>query len=275
MKKLLCLVLCLIMIIPASVSLAEGKIDRIVVTVTVPKAGTKASTAPIVKLDAGSHCQIVGTAWVADDFSTILPASTVFQGGKKYHILVLVTPDSGYQFNSSINFGTRNGILNNSINPFLYDANTLCYVIDTTVIADQVSASGGVYKLNHSKLTATLIKPADKNEKKLNVPNTVSANGKKYNVTEIKSGACKGMKKLTTLTLGTNVKKIGSQAFANCKKLNKSTIKNAKMAKSGFGSKCFSGIKSKASFKVPKSALKKYKDWIIKNAKAPKNSKIK
>ena len=98
---------------------------------------------------------------------------------------------------------------------------------------------------------------------------------KTYKVTEIKSGACKGMKKLTTLTIGSNVRKIGSQAFANCKKLNKITIKNAKMTKSGFGSKCFSGIKSKASFKVPKSALKKYKDWIIKNAKAPKNSKIK
>ena len=82
------------------------------------------------------------------------------------------------------------------------------------------------------------------------------------------------MKKLTTLTLGTNVKKIGSQAFANCKKLNKITIKNANMTKSGFGAKCFSNIKAKAAFKVPKKMVDKYKDWIIKKAKAPKTVKV-
>lgn len=275
MKKLLCLVLCLIMIIPASISLSESKINSITVTITVPKAGTKTSTAPVVTVAAGNHCSLKGAVWLTDDFTDELPGSTVLQGGKKYHIGLMIVPDDGYEFANPLNFRIGNGTFNNSFTPVLWDDGSLDFVVDVMILADQVTASGGVYKLNHSKLTATLIKPADKNAKKLNVPNTVSANGKKYKVTEIKSGACKGMKKLTTLTLGTNVKKIGSQAFANCKKLNKITIKNAKMAKSGFGSKCFSGIKSKASFKVPKSALKKYKDWIIKNGKAPKNSKIK
>lgn len=275
MKKLLCLVLCLIMIIPASISLSESKINSITVTITVPKAGTKTSTPPVVTLDAGNHCSLIGAVWITDDYNDVLPENIVLEGGKKYHIGVMVEPAAGYEFANPLGYRIVNGTFNHSFQPELYDNGSLDFVVDVMILADQITVSGGVYKLNHSKLTATLIKPADKNAKKLNVPNTVSANGKKYKVTEIKSGACKGMKKLTTLTLGTNVKKIGSQAFANCKKLNKITIKNAKMAKSGFGSKCFSGIKSKASFKVPKSALKKYKDWIIKNGKAPKNSKIK
>ena len=142
-------------------------------------------------------------------------------------------------------------------------------------VVNQITVSGGVYKLNHSKLTATFIKPSNKNAKKLTIPNTVSANGKKYKVTEIKAKACSGMKKLTTVTIGANVKKIGAQAFAKCKKLGKITIKNAKMAKGGFGSKCFSNIKAKATFKVPKKMVEKYKDWIMKKGKAPKDSKVK
>lgn len=142
-------------------------------------------------------------------------------------------------------------------------------------VVDQVTVSGGVYQLNHSKLTATFTKPANKNAKKLNIPKTVSANGKTYNVTEIKSKACKDMKKLTTVTIGANVTKIGAQAFAGCKKLSKITIKNAKMAKKGFGSKCFSKIRAKATFKVPKKMVEKYKDWILKKGKAPKDAIVK
>ncbi len=146
---------------------------------------------------------------------------------------------------------------------------------DKAVVVDTVTVSGGVYKLNHKKLTAVFTKPKDKNAKSLKIPDTVKANGKTYKVTEIKSGACKGMKKLATLTIGKNVAKIGSKAFSDCTKLKKITIKCASMAKGGFGSKCFSKINEKAVFKVPKKMLKKYEEWIIKKGKAPKGCKIK
>ncbi|MBR6442975.1 MAG: leucine-rich repeat protein [Clostridia bacterium] len=277
MKKLLCLFLCLLLIVPAAVSLADNTITSIILTITPPKAGSTTSTNPVVTVPSDCHYKIYGTYWITDDFEDVLPGNIVLEGGKTYHIGVSLTADSGYEF-APVKAYITNGVYNAAFTPIVYNGGRdLDMVVDVTVpkpIVDQVTVSGGVYKLDHSKLTATLISAADKNAKKLTIPNTVSANDKTYKVTEIKSKACSGMKKLTTVTIGANVKKIGAQAFAKCKKLSKITIKNAKMAKSGFGSKCFNGIKSKATFKVPKKMLEKYKEWIIKNGKAPKNSKI-
>lgn len=276
MKKLLCLFLCLLLIIPAAVSLADNTITSITLTITPPKAGSTTSTKPVVTVPSGCHYKVAGTFWLADDFN-LLPGVIVLEGGKTYHIGVSLYADSDYEF-APVKAYITNGVYNSAFTPIVYsNGRGFDMVVDVTVpkpIVDQITVSGGVYKLDHSKLTATLISAADKNAKKLTIPNTVSANDKTYKVTEIKSKACSGMKKLTTVTIGANVKKIGAQAFAKCKKLSKITIKNAKMAKSGFGSKCFNGIKSKATFKVPKKMLEKYKEWIIKNGKAPKNSKI-
>ena len=142
-------------------------------------------------------------------------------------------------------------------------------------IKDEVTVSGGVYKLNDAKGTAVFTGPAKKTATKLTVKDTVSANGKTYKVTEIKAKACRGMKKLTTVTIGKNVTKIGKQAFEKCAKLKKVTIKNAKMKKAGFGMNCFKGINAKAAFKVPKKVLKNYTAWIRSRGKAPKTAKIK
>ena len=139
---------------------------------------------------------------------------------------------------------------------------------------NQVTYKGGVYKLNHKKLTATFIRPASKNATKLTIQNAVSANKKKYKVTAISPKACMGMKNLTTLNIGKNVKKIGKQAFENCKKLKRITIKNAKMKKAGFGLRCFCKISPQAAIRVPKKALKKYTTWIRTRGKPPKTVKI-
>lgn len=140
---------------------------------------------------------------------------------------------------------------------------------------NQLTVSGGVYQLNHTKKTATLIRPADKNIKKLSVPSSVSADGRSFKVTAIKARSFKGLKKLAAVTIGKNVTKIGSSAFEGCKKLKTIVIKNTKMKKSGFGSKCFSSIAAKAVIKVPKSVLAQYKTWITTRAKPPKHSSIK
>ena len=283
MKKLLCLFLCLLLIVPAAVSLAATTITSITLTVTPPKVGSTTSTSPVVTVPSGYHYHVFGAYWITDDYNNVLPEGIVLEAGKTYHIGVSLDAESGYEF-APVKVNVTNAVYNPDFIPSVYNqGESLDIVVDVTIpkptipkpIVNEVTVSGGVYSLNHSKLTATLIRPADKNTKKLNVPNTVSANGKTYKVTEIKSSACKGMKKLTTLTLGTNVKKIGSQAFANCKKLNKITIKNASMTKSGFGAKCFSAIKAKATFKVPKKMVDKYKNWIIKKGKAPKTVKVK
>ena len=57
---------------------------------------------------------------------------------------------------------------------------------DPAAVMDEVTVSGGVYRLNHGNLTAVFIKPENKNAKKLTIPDTVNANGKDYAVREIK-----------------------------------------------------------------------------------------
>jgi hypothetical protein len=67
------------------------------------------------------------------------------------------------------------------------------------------------------------------------VPATVTINGKKYSVTEINANAFKG-KKIHTVTIGKNVKKIKKNAFkgsaatkliVKTKKLRKATVKGS------------------------------------------------
>ena len=69
-----------------------------------------------------------------------------------------------------------------------------------------------------------------------------------YKVTQIKAKAFKGLKKLTKVTIGSNVVKIGASAFEGCVKLKNISILSARLKKDGFGSKCFKDIPSKASF---------------------------
>ena len=142
-------------------------------------------------------------------------------------------------------------------------------VSDTKVTG--VEVDGGRYILKGS--TASLAGVTDKNIMKLVVKDTVKANGKTYKVTEIEPVACKGLAKLTTLTLGKNVKAIGMGAFADCKKLKKVTILSKKLKTAGTG--CFENIKKGATFKCPKGKASKYKKLITKNGKAPKKSKFK
>ena len=132
-----------------------------------------------------------------------------------------------------------------------------------------VDANGGHYVLDGSKATLTGV--TDKNITSLVIPDTVSANGKTYKVTKIRAGACSGLAKLASVTIGKNVTSISQEAFSGCKKLKTVTINAAKLKT--VGTNAFAGISSKATFKCPKKLLKKYKKLIQKNA--PKKAKFK
>ena len=80
--------------------------------------------------------------------------------------------------------------------------------------------------------------------------------GLAYPVTEVKSSACKGLKNLTSVTIGVNVTKIGSKAFYNCPKLKTVTIKATGLK--SVGSSAFKKIKENATIKVPKAKKKVY-----------------
>ena len=53
----------------------------------------------------------------------------------------------------------------------------------------------------------------------ITVPDTVTLNGKSYNVTSISENAFKGNKKIRKVVIGKNVKKIGAGAFQDCPNL--------------------------------------------------------
>ena len=60
--------------------------------------------------------------------------------------------------------------------------------------------------------------------KKLSVPSTVKSGGKKYKVVSIAASAFKGNKRITKLTVGSNVTSIGKKAFYNCKNLGNISV---------------------------------------------------
>lgn len=142
------------------------------------------------------------------------------------------------------------------------------------VLSTKYRVEGITYQL---KSNGTLIysaenKTALKKKKSIVIPDVVVAGGNKYKVTEIEKGACKGLKKLKTVTIGENIKKIGKEAFRGCKKLKKITFVGKKLSK--IESKAFQGIAKKAKVICPKSKKKKYQKLIKKSGVNLKKTKL-
>lgn len=127
----------------------------------------------------------------------------------------------------------------------------------STKVADKVSA-GTVEVAGLSK--------AGKKKASVAVPATIKNADASYKVTAIGAKAFKNAKKVTTVSLGKNVKKIGKEAFAGCVKLAKLKVagKLSSVAKNAFkGCKKtikVSGASKKANVKkLVKSGYKKFK----------------
>ena len=137
--------------------------------------------------------------------------------------------------------------------------------------------------------------PVSKTATTVSIPSTIKAGGITYKVTSVRKDAFKNNKKLTkitigsnlktiganafygctklkTVTLGTGVTTVGSKAFYGCKKLTSITVKTTKLKK--IGSSAFKGIGSKATIKVPKTKLKTY-TALCKKTGIGKNVKVK
>lgn len=129
-------------------------------------------------------------------------------------------------------------------------------------------------------VTYTKLKNA--NAKSVTVPSVVTINGVTYKVTAIAANAFKSNKKITSISIGSNVmtignrafykcvsikkvtipakvNKIGKQAFYGCKNLKTINIKTTKLTSRNVGSQAFKKINTKASIKVPKRKLTSYK----------------
>ena len=117
-----------------------------------------------------------------------------------------------------------------------------------------------------------------KAKKAVKISASIKANGKTYKVTGIAANAFKGNKKMTSVLIGGNVKKIGRSAFENCKNLTKVTVNGSKLqtiSKNAFkGNKKLKNIslkKVKSLKKVEKAAFKGVSKKVT--VKVPKNKK--
>lgn len=93
-----------------------------------------------------------------------------------------------------------------------------------------------------------------KNSKKLTVPDTVTYQKIKYNVTAV--GGFKNSKKLTTVTLGKNITTIDKNTFSGCVKLKKITIQSKNLKK--VGKNAIKETSKKLVLVTPKGKKQKY-----------------
>ncbi|MDE6626907.1 MAG: leucine-rich repeat domain-containing protein [Lachnospiraceae bacterium] len=130
-------------------------------------------------------------------------------------------------------------------------------------IVTEVDEKGGMVAYTASK----------KAKKTVVIPDTVVYNGVTYKVTSIEANAFKNNKKLESVTIGKNIKKIGKNAFSGCKNLKKITIKSTVLKT--VGKNAIKNIHKKAVIKCPKKQLKKYKKLFKKSTGYKRSMKIK
>ncbi len=123
---------------------------------------------------------------------------------------------------------------------------------------------GVIYQVTGKK-TVKVVGASSKKIKSLNILAKVKANKVKYSVTEINAGAFKNYKKLKKVTFGKNIKKIGKEAFYNCKRIKTLVfITNNIQKGSVVGKNAFKGVSKNAIIKA-NSALQYLYVEILKN----------
>ena len=127
------------------------------------------------------------------------------------------------------------------------------------MIDDKVT--NGVYRVLADGCSVEFVKQIVQ-KKVVKIPDTVSINGTFYTVTGISASALKNNQLLRTAGVGSNVRKIGKQAFYNCKNLRTITIRTSMLTKKNVGAKAFKGTYKKIKVKVPAKQFKTYKKFF-------------
>lgn len=119
------------------------------------------------------------------------------------------------------------------------------------------TVAGCQYKVIKAGAEVSLV-GTNKNAKNVTIPAVIKVKGVTYKVTSIGAAAFNGSKKLTKVTIGTNIKKISNNAFYKCKSLKTVTIKSVLLTKKTASKRAFKGISRKMVIKVPKKMKKAY-----------------
>ena len=119
------------------------------------------------------------------------------------------------------------------------------------------TVAGCQYKVIKAGAEVSLV-GTNKNAKSVTIPAVIKVKGVTYKVTSIGAKAFNGSKKLTKVTIGTNIKKISNNAFFKCKSLKTVTIKSVLLTKKTASKRAFKGVGKKMVIKVPKKVKKVY-----------------
>ena len=137
------------------------------------------------------------------------------------------------------------------------------------------TVKNGQYKITKEGGTGTaevaFIGVSSKSLTEFSIPKTVTYKSVSYKVTSIGSKAFRENTKIKKVNIGSNVKKIGSQAFYKCSALRYVTIYGSNLTSSSIGTNAFKGTYKTVRFTVPSAKLKNYKKWIL-AAGAPKTA---
>lgn len=127
-----------------------------------------------------------------------------------------------------------------------------------SVVSDSKTKS--VYKVTGTGKNKTVeyVRSTKKNASRVTVPAKVKLKGHNYKVTSIAKNALKNSKKLSYLTIGKNVKKIGKKAFYGCKKLRYIYVKSKKLTAKNIGKQAFGGGYRSPKVQSDKKVWKKY-----------------
>ena len=142
-------------------------------------------------------------------------------------------------------------------------------------VGTQQTVSNGVYEVTKSSEAnkeVVFTKPKNSKKTSVSIPDTIKIDGQTYKVTEISAKAFKNNKKLKSVTIGKNVKKIGKEAFSGCSKLNKIMSKSTVL--NSVGKNAIKSINEKATIKCPKKQLAKYKKLFKSSTGCKESMKI-
>lgn len=136
-------------------------------------------------------------------------------------------------------------------------------------VGTEAKVGNGIYRVtNAKKKTVVLVKPRKANNTSFNVPKSVKLANGRYKVVGIEKNAFKNNRKLKKVVIGSQVTKIGANAFSGAKNLKTITIKSKSLK--SVGKNAFKGIDKKCKIKVPAKKLNSYKKLLSK--KGQKNS---
>lgn len=146
------------------------------------------------------------------------------------------------------------------VTPGIVPEPSIAHVVN---INQKVSVGSMDYKVTSVNGAKTVEYTGTKiNINKIVIPASIKINGDNYKVTSIAKNGFKGNKKLSKVTIGANIKKIGKNAFLNCSNLKNIVIKTKKLTAKTVGKNAFKGINKKAIIKVPGSKIRAYSKII-------------